>query len=326
MTADFTIRLDRVFSGPMDLLLHLVREQEVEIHDIEITRILRGYLEYLQALTELDIEAAGDFVLMAATLMSIKSRSLLPKEELDLAEELDPRDELVQRLMEFRRFRGAADDLERRLEERGRLIERAWHGEIEAARPEPMLDLGELTAWDLLGQWSRLQREIQANRPRQIHGDPRPLRFYVRSMAELLKIKGVTTLRELVEMDADEGRTREGIIGSFCAVLELAKLGLVTVVQDDIRGDIAITLTASSALEVDEILASATIDDETNEEREQAAATLAAAGVELPLAVPSADLDAALANELPEAPSETAGDATLPGFGGGWVAGDDVMR
>jgi segregation and condensation protein A len=323
VTADFTIRLDRVFSGPMDLLLHLVREQEVEIHDIEITRILRGYLEYLQALTELDIEAAGDFVLMAATLMSIKSRSLLPKEELDLVEELDPRDELVQRLMEFRRFRGAADDLERRLEERGRLIERAWHGEIAAMRPEPMLDLGELTAWDLLGQWSRLQREIQAARPRTIQGDPRPLRFYVRSMAELLKIRRVTTLRELVELDAVEGKTREGIIGSFCAVLELAKLGLVTVTQDDIRGDISITLTASSSLEVDEILASATIDDETNEEREQAAATLAAAGVELPL--PSADLDAALANELP-APTESAGDATLPGFGAGWVAGDDVMR
>jgi len=311
VTADFTVRLDRVFSGPMDLLLHLVREQEVEIHEIEITRILRAYLEHLKEITELDIEAAGDFVLMAATLMSIKSRSLLPKEELDLEEELDPRDELIQRLMEFRRFRGAADELEQRLLERGKLFERGWHGEIAATRPEPMLDLGDLTAWDLLGQWSRLQREIQANRPRQIAGDRRPLRFYVRSMAELLKGKRCATLREIVALDAEDGTTREGLIGSFCAVLELAKLGLVTVVQDDIRGDIAITLTATSALEIDEVLASATIDDETREEQNEreagAEAALAAAGVELP----GVEGDVEVEVEVEVAfESEVAGDAT----------------
>jgi segregation and condensation protein A len=307
VTADFTVRLDRVFSGPMDLLLHLVREQEVEIHEIEITRILRAYLEHLKEITELDIEAAGDFVLMAATLMSIKSRSLLPKEELDLEEELDPRDELIQRLMEFRRFRGAADELEQRLLERGKLFERGWHGEIAATRPEPMLDLGDLTAWDLLGQWSRLQREIQANRPRQIAGDRRPLRFYVRSMAELLKGKRCATLREIVALDAEDGTTREGLIGSFCAVLELAKLGLVTVVQDDIRGDIAITLTATSALEIDEVLASATIDDETPEEQVEreagAESALAAAGVEVPGA------------ELPGAEGEADGEAQSEAMG-----------
>ena len=105
MTEAFTITLDQVFHGPMDLLLHLVREQEVEIHEIEISRVIGGYLEYLQAMRDLDIEVAGDFLVMAATLMSIKSRSLLPRDSVNLEEDLDPKDELIQRLIEYRRFR-----------------------------------------------------------------------------------------------------------------------------------------------------------------------------------------------------------------------------
>jgi hypothetical protein len=97
MASDFTITLERVFQGPMDLLLHLVREQEVEIHEVELSKVISAYLAYLEALRELDIELAGDFLVMASTLMSIKSRSLLPREEIDLAEELDPRNELIQR-------------------------------------------------------------------------------------------------------------------------------------------------------------------------------------------------------------------------------------
>ena len=112
MRPDYTIHLERIFQGPMDLLLHLVREQEVEIHEIQIARILQGYMAYLESLEALDIEYAADFLVMAATLMSIKSRSLLSADEIDLEKELDPRDELIQRLIEFRRFKHAADVLE----------------------------------------------------------------------------------------------------------------------------------------------------------------------------------------------------------------------
>ena len=99
VSADYTVRLAQLFEGPLDLLLHLVREQEVDIHEIEINRVIDGYLEYLKALEEIDVELAGDFLVMAATLMSIKSRSLLPGDEVNLEEELDPRDELIQRLI-----------------------------------------------------------------------------------------------------------------------------------------------------------------------------------------------------------------------------------
>ena len=106
---DYTVRLDQVFQGPMDLLLYLVREQEVEIHEVEISRVIEGYLDYVQAMEALDIELAGEFVVMAATLMAIKSRSLLPQDEINLEDELDPRDELIERLIEATTIGTATD-------------------------------------------------------------------------------------------------------------------------------------------------------------------------------------------------------------------------
>ena len=135
MNANYTVRLERVFQGPLDLLLHLVREQEVEIHEIEIHEILAGYLEYLKALRDLDIELAGEFLVMAATLMSIKSRSLLPRESVDLERELDPRDELIQRLIEYRRFKEASDDLGERYEVRALQHPRGGEGFRGHCRP-----------------------------------------------------------------------------------------------------------------------------------------------------------------------------------------------
>src|SRR5437016_2550180 len=145
----FTVHLERVFQGPMDLLLHLVREQEVEIHEIEISRVISGYLEYLQAMRDLDIEVAGDFLVLAATLMSIKSRSLLPRDTVNLEEDLDPKDELIQRLIEYRRFREASDRLGERYELRAMQHVRGVSGFVEPAA-EPELDLGEISSWDLL--------------------------------------------------------------------------------------------------------------------------------------------------------------------------------
>ena len=136
---DYTVHLEKVFQGPMDLLLHLVREQEVEIHEIEISCVVDGFLAYLQQLEQLDLEFAGDFVVMAATLLAIKSRSLLPNDEVDLEDDLDPRDELIERLIEYRRFREASEDLEERGHERARKHDRGYRGEVKEHELEPML-------------------------------------------------------------------------------------------------------------------------------------------------------------------------------------------
>jgi segregation and condensation protein A len=260
VSGDHTVRLEQVFQGPMDLLLHLVREQEVEIHEIEIARIVDGYLAHLQTVETTDLEYAGDFLVMAATLMAIKSRSLLPHEELDLAEELDPKDELIQRLIEYRRFRGASEDLERRWRERALRFPRAWRGELSGEEPERELELGELTTWDLFAVYSRLMRETLADRPHRIVTDRRPLRYYVEELVRMLRANPQLDLGGVI--GGFEGLPpREALIGSFCALLELVRLELVDVRQERHAGAIAIEMRAEHAGDIEEVVRASCLDD-----------------------------------------------------------------
>lgn len=261
VSPNYTVRLERVFQGPLDLLLHLVREQEVEIHEIEISRILSGYLEYLKSLRDLDIELAGEFLVMAATLMSIKSRSLLPREKVDLAEEIDPRDELIQRLIEYRRFKEASDRLGTGYELRLQQHSRGACGLERADEAEAELDLGELTAWDLLAAFSKLMRETLADKPHRVTVDHRPLRFYVESLASFVRTHPRQTLREALLAATDEP-TRESLIGTFCALLELVKLGIVGVAQDAPNAEIGILLRAEHEQDMEQVLANSVFDDE----------------------------------------------------------------
>ena len=256
---DYTVRLERVFQGPMDLLLHLVREQEVEIHEISISRILEDYLAYIEQLEALDIEVAGDFLVMAATLMSIKSRSLLPNEEVDLEEELDPRDELIQQLLEYRRFKSAADGLEDGMKERARMLERGYHEKAPA--PEREFELGELTIWDLLSVFSRLMRETLADRPHHIVNDPRPLRFYVDEVVKKLKVGGHVSLRGLMKT-FEEAPPREALVGSFCALLELARMELIAIRQAEGMDDIEIEVRAEHAEDLEAVVGHTLLDEE----------------------------------------------------------------
>lgn len=266
MMPDYTVRLEQVFQGPMDLLLHLVREQEVDIHEIEITRVIDGYLKYLRDLQEIDIEIAGDFMVMAATLMAIKSRSLLPRDEVNLEEELDPRDELIQRLIEYRHFKEAARNLGDRFDERSRMHPHGWR---EHTPDEPTIDFGELTQWDLLSTFSRLMRETLSHRPLEIRPDERPLRWYVQSLADHIKEKRELSLRGLVaDIVADPQASRSMLIGSFCALLELMKLGIVTAHQPDVGDDILIVLRDDIEADVDDIVRFTGFDDEDEAARQ----------------------------------------------------------
>ena len=266
VSGDYTVRLERVFQGPMDLLLHLVREQEVDIHDIEITGVIDGFLAYMKDMEALDIELAADFVLMAATLMAIKSRSLLPREEVDLEDELDPRDELIQRLIEYRHFKGAATDLSDRFEERAQVFR---HGYRQKNDEEATLDFSELSEWDLLSTFSRLMRETLANHKMHIDTDDRPLRWYVERLVQRIKEPGGFSLRALVQSSVVNGEAHKSmLIGSFCALLELMKLGVVTASQGDRRADIKISMRDEHAGDIDQIVRNSGFDDETEDDEE----------------------------------------------------------
>jgi len=261
-TDGFSVHLERVFQGPMDLLLHLVRESEVEIHEIEISKILDGYLAYLSRIEQLDIEQAGDFLVMAATLMAIKSRSLLPGEELDLAEEIDPRDELIQRLIEYRRFREASEQLGERLEQRRAMFPRGYGKESASSSKEREFDLGDLSAWDLLATYSRLMRETLADRPHQVAGDPRPLRFFVEEFVARLKAKGALSLRGIVRSFGQDVPPREALIGSFCALLELVRMELIEVRQGAPTDDIRISVRPEHSGDVEAVVRASRLDGE----------------------------------------------------------------
>lgn len=304
MTTEYTVKLEQVFSGPMDLLLHLVREQEVDIHEIEIALIVEGYLAYLEHLQDLDIELAGEFAVMSATLMAFKTRSLLPKEDLDLDEDLDPRDELIERLIEYRRFKVASETLEDFAHERERMHERGFKGELEISDEQPTYDLGELTIWDLWSTYSRLQRETAQDRPHRVIEEGRPLRFFVERTVDVMRSKSRTTLFEVVET-VNEGDHLDALVGSFCALLELVKIGAVTVEQDSVSSDITIAL-KDEELDVDALVAQSGFDDEIDPEQDDAGTEPVENG-----AAPLFDGDGDDANALAEAPADDSTDEAV---------------
>lgn len=161
MDNDYKVKLD-VFEGPLDLLLYLIKKDEIDIYDIPIERITRQYLEYLDAFKILDLNVAGDFVVMAANLIYIKSRSLLPKDQQppdEAAEEEDPRWELVRQLIEYKKFKDAAEHLHHRELEREGLFARMGAADAMPERP-----LAEVSIFDLINAFNtalkRLTRRI----------------------------------------------------------------------------------------------------------------------------------------------------------------------
>jgi segregation and condensation protein A len=296
---EYTFHLTDLFEGPLDLLLHLVKEQEVEIQDVRLAEVVDAYMVHIKHLDRLDIEVAGDYLVVAATLLAIKSRSLLPREEVALDDDLlDPEDELIQRLIEYRRFKGASDDLEERWRRRQLEFFRGFKNELADHTPERELDLGELTAWDLLATYSRLMRETLQDRPHRIASDARPLRWFVQHLGGLVSRRGRATLRELV-LDLDDGSlTREGVVGSFCALLELVKIGLIAIEQADQGGDIELVWSSDGDTDLEELIRVSRFMDEEDERSDEI----------LGLATTESE-GAAGANGAPPGPAQEAGAA-----------------
>ena len=318
---DFTVRLEEVFQGPLDLLLHLVKEQEVEIQDIRLADVAMAYMKHVRALQDLDIEVAGEYLVIAATLMAIKSRSLLPREEVELEDDLDPQDELIQRLIEYRRFKGASDDLEDRFHRRALEHSRGYRKEVHDNEPERSYDLGEVTTWDLLATFSRLMRETLAGRPHTIKSDPRPLRWYVQTIGSAVRgCPAGASLRTLVEAMGDVP-TREGLVGAFCALLELMKIGLISARQDSQDDEIVLEWSAppGSAEDLEDLIRASRFMDEDSEELDQA---FDGGSVDNGAAADSDAADSDAANEGPQLDEEANSleDAEEPS------TGDDERR
>lgn len=220
-----------VFSGPMDLLLHLVRQEEVDILEISVARITDRYLTAVRAMEAFDINVAAEFLIVAATLMEIKSRTLLPSDPDGEEEEEDPGMELVRRLLEYKEFREAAEHLGERADEQADRFPRP-RPQTEAPEendPSPEALLEDLAVWDLMAAFAELIRETQFDRPttRIIRNDV-PVGVYIDEVLERLR-----TSRSPVAFSAffRRDRSRERIIGVFLALLELIRQGRIAVEQ-----------------------------------------------------------------------------------------------
>lgn len=229
------------FSGPLDLLLHLVKKQEVSVHEIKISKILEDYLGYVNTLESLDLNNIGEFLVMASTLMEIKSQELLPKQSLDLSEELDPRDELIQQLLEYRRYRELMRRLENEGKKREQLVSRGQFGADRKAiqdmahekyerELDESMDLEDLDVWFLLKAYARLLEETDFGKTYSVESEKKPLSAYIEELVHALE-----TAKKLNFEDAfDRSEGKPGLIGTFMAILELMKQGIVKAVQEEL--------------------------------------------------------------------------------------------
>jgi segregation and condensation protein A len=241
------------FEGPLDLLLHLVKEHRVDVFDIPIARITEAYLATLQALRELDVDVAGEFLHMAAQLMLIKSRLLLPRTEVaddGEGEESpgDPRAELVRRLLEYQKYRAAAEALARHdILDRDVFARRARAERPPA--PEGPEGLAEVSVFRLVQALDRALEGLAGDRGQEIAVDRLSITDAIGRIADALRLRQRISFAELLAGAAAGGRA--AVIAAFLAVLEMARLRLVRVFQaplDEAGPDAEIVVEARETL------------------------------------------------------------------------------
>jgi len=234
--AAYRVRLD-LFEGPLDLLLHLIKKNEVDITNLPVAAITEQYLAYLDLLRELNLDVAGEYLVMAATLTLVKSRMLLPSAEPDPEEEADPRADLIRRLLQYQRFREAAQSLgERPLLGREVFVREPSADGVEVSLQGP--PALRVTMWELL---EALRAVLKRARPEAVHeveSEPVSLRDRVQALLRTLSVARSVTFESLF----DEWSSRQTVIVTFLALLELMKLGAVEAVQEERLGPIVIVL------------------------------------------------------------------------------------
>ncbi|MCS6851047.1 MAG: segregation/condensation protein A [Gemmataceae bacterium] len=226
------------FRGPLDLLLYLVKRNEVDICDIPIAQVAEQFKEYLRVIELIDMDWAGDFLVMAATLMEIKSRMLLPRPATPAESEADPRQELVKQLLEYKKFKDAAALLEARAERQASCLPRQPAPNPGRSGPES-LSLPTVELWDLVSAFGRLMRETLALEPTTIVVDETPLHVHLETLrAQLARSGGRLPFSALFTPPHTRGR----LVGLFLALLELMKNREVVADQPEVFGEIWIAL------------------------------------------------------------------------------------
>ena len=207
------------FEGPLDLLLHLIRRDKINIYDIPISHITREYLAYIEVMQDLELEVAGEFFVMAATLMRIKSQMLLPRHEgLEEEEEVDPREELVRNLIEYKKFKEAASCFAEKEEDRRRVFPRPV---VRPSEEEAVEEHAEVTVFDLLEALQGVFKNLQHQAIYRVVPDSVTVEQKIETIRGNLERRSEILFTELF----DAGFTKIEIVVTFLALLEMIKLG-----------------------------------------------------------------------------------------------------
>ena len=286
-----------VFEGPLDLLLHLVKKQEVDIYQVNLTRIASEFVAYIDQMRELDLEVAGEFLVMAATLIYIKSRELLPadkKPELTPEEEdeEDPRFELIRRLVEYRKFKDAAGRLQVREGEMENIYERRpGRPELDETAPAKK---APVSVFDLVEAVSAiLKRFGDRGEYREIQADPYTVSEKMATLRELIAVRGTLRFSELFST----AKTRSEVVVTFLAMLELTRLKHLVLAQGEDFGEIEIRQAPPEVPTVPE--PDATVSPTPSDEDEEEAVV--------------GDESAVSVSDPPSTPAVAASDASGPG-------------
>ncbi|MCO7226360.1 segregation/condensation protein A [Pleionea sp. CnH1-48] len=218
------------FEGPLDLLLYLIRRQNLDILNIPIVQITEQYMEYVELMKNMNLELAAEYLVMAAVLCEIKSRVLLPRPKIDEEEEVDPRMDLIRRLQEYERFKKAAEDIEE-MPRVGRDVfpASADTPELNIVRPQPEVDLKEI-----LLAFKDVLKRAQMFTHHQIQRETLSVREKMTNVLAVLSGDTFTSFVTLFEVE--EGRM--GVVVTFLAIMELSKESLVELVQTEPYGPI----------------------------------------------------------------------------------------
>ncbi|MFH1231425.1 MAG: segregation/condensation protein A [Planctomycetota bacterium] len=263
---DYKIQLEN-FYGPLDLLLHLIKENELDIYNIPITRVTAQYLNYMEMMSKLDINLAGEFLLMASTLMEIKARMLVPayEEEEEIEEPEDPRFELVRRLLEYKKYKDIAVRLRGLMDIQSKTFPRPYLSlDNKSIENEEIQEIEiELESWQLVKTYARLTKEIVLDISTSILYDDIPIERIIEGIMGQLKRKGEVFFRDLIAIpvsvpmniginrDANSTATlgpvskrkeRLNVVRNFLATLELVRRQSIDVYQEKDFADIKLKL------------------------------------------------------------------------------------
>lgn len=244
--ADITVKID-VFEGPLDLLLHLIQQLELDIYDIPMAEITAQYLAYLHTMKELELDIAGDYLVMAATLMAIKSKMLLPKQELEVDEDEegfyeegeDPRDALVDQLLEYRKYKYAADLLKDKEEERSQYYTKTPMNLQDLQIDVPLRPL-RVTTIDLFTAFHQMITKKQQKIPMQTKISSEEITIDEKMKTIVKRLKRLKKDEAILFDDFFQDPTKSEMVTTFMALLELIKEGAIWINQEEICGDILV--------------------------------------------------------------------------------------